>query len=117
MAQSPNFFSNFNFPEYEYREYPMWVTLDGDGHPTEEAYNPKKPGVLTRVQVRDYDELMALQAGEAEIGSDQMIRTEDDERADLYTAAAQAGAKIDKRWTVEKIRQAIDEHVSGGHVL
>jgi hypothetical protein len=108
-------YDTFTFADYEFREFPMAVSMDEEGLPTKEPYGPKGKR-REQIIVKSAAELKALVEGDAVI-EDGKIRTEEDEKADLLTAAAQAGAKVDRRWSPERIRKAIDDHVSGEQPL
>lgn len=104
-----SFYDNMEFPDYEFRQFPLAVALDEDGKPTKDPYVPgSKPKKLREVvTVANEAELEALLGGEVEV-VDGKIRTEEDEKADLITEAAQVGAQVDKKWSPERMRKAID---------
>lgn len=111
-------YDNFIFPDYEYREWPMAISLDEEGRPTKDPFVPNtKPKRLREVViVQNEDELTALLEGSAEVQGSR-IRTEADEKADLLTRAAQMGVKVDKSWSADRIRKTLDEKVSETHPL
>lgn len=108
-------YDNMEFPAYEHREFPMAIpVVDGKVQPTPyDDRNKAHPVVIVHSQ----EELDVLKGGGADLvpvnpdaaTSALRIETEDDVRAQLYVEAEQAGAKIDKRWSVEKIQRAIAE--------
>lgn len=114
--QPPNtVFDRMTFPEYEFREFPYAVpVVDGVVQPT--AYDAKHKAHPV-VIVNSQDELDALKGGGAvlvpmapdALASASRIETEEDVRERLYIQAEQAGARIDKRWSVERIEKAISE--------
>ncbi len=104
------------FPVADYAEFPRAVPyVDGKVMPT--PYNDKhKPHPI--VIVNSQDELDALKGGPSVVlvplntmadDTPARLQTEDDIRAALYIQAEQIGAKIDKRWSVDKIEAAIRE--------
>ncbi len=105
-------YDQMEFPEYEFREFPMEVPyVDGQVMPT--PYNEKHKPHPT-VRVNSQEELDALTAGEVEVipaGPDTTaarVRTEDDERAELLLKADQNDIKVDKRWSLERLRLAVN---------
>lgn len=86
-ALALNRYTNMEFPEYEYVEFPKWVTPEG-GKPT---------------LVQDEEEEATVMAG-AEV-----VR-EEDERAEVHLEAQNKGVQFDKRWSVQRIRTAIVDH-------
>ena len=107
------------FPDYEYSEFPMAIpVVKGKIMPTPYDENHKPHPVVI---VQDQAELDALRGPEAVLvpidGNSRStalrVEGEDDIRKALYLQAEQCGAKIDKRWAVEKIEDAIKAHVEG----
>jgi len=110
-------YDDMAFPDYQYREFPTAVpVVDGVVQPTPYDENHKAHPV---VMVNSQAELDALMGGDAELVSENYektvsrVKTEDDEREALYVEADQKGVKVDKRWSVEKIRKAIADHEEG----
>ncbi len=99
------------FPSYEYREWPKHVYVTPDGKPSETPYREegKRRVPLDFVVVNSQEEFDLLHEGQVAM-VDGRIRSEDDDRAALYLAAEKVGAKIDKRWAVEKIASEIEAH-------
>lgn len=114
--QIPNtIYDRMAFAEYEFREFPYAVPVV-DGVVQATAYDAKHKAHPV-VVVNSQEELDALKGGEAvlvpvapnAVESASRIETEDDVRDRLYVQAEQAGARIDKRWSVERIEKAISE--------
>lgn len=82
-----NRFTNMEFPDYEFVEFPKWVT-PADGK-----------AVLVQTEAEEA----------AVMGGEEIVR-EDDVRADLVAEATLKAVKFDKRWSLERIRNAIDDH-------
>jgi hypothetical protein len=103
------FYDKMEFPDYSYNEWPRAIAIDEDGKPTKDPYVPgSKPKKLRDVvTVNSEAELEALLEGAVEV-VDGKIRTEDDEKDDLITEAAQVGAQVDKKWSPDRMRKAID---------
>lgn len=108
-------YDQMTFPEYEFREFPMAVPVL-DGVVQKSAYDAKRKAHPV-VIVNSEEELEALMEGVAvtvPVNSDALVsasrvKTEEDEREALYVTADQVGAKIDKRWSIERIEKAIAE--------
>lgn len=114
-------YDKMTFPDYEFIEFPTAIPLV-DGVPCFDPEVLKAPydrslkpqRAYPVVMVASQAELDALKAG-AEVvavnpdavGSASRVKTEEDEREALYVTAEQVGAKIDKRWSVERIETAI----------
>jgi len=108
-------FDKMTFPDYEYREFPKAIpVVDGVIQPTPyNSRNKAHPVVI----VKDQAEWDALKAGSVNlvpvnpdvVQSAERLESEDDVRERLYVEADQAGAKIDKRWSIERIEKAIAE--------
>lgn len=132
MAEAPapkqlptTVYDKMQFPEYEFREFPMAVPMvDGvpcfDPDVLKKPYdfsNPRKPKPYPIVTVKSQEELNQLRAGEVEVTppnphnatETQRVVTEDEEREALYVRAEQLKVKIDKRWSVERIEKAISD--------
>lgn len=112
-------FDNMNFPDYEFAEFPMAIpVVDGVIQPTPyDERHKAHPVVIVNSQA----ELEALKGPEVKLvavnphdpASTLRVESEDDIRAALYVQADQAGVKIDKRWSVERIEQALQDHAAG----
>lgn len=100
-----------------YREFPMAVPMK-DGAPCFDPevirapydYTTKPPTLLPIVRVNSQEELDALKAGaELTVGPNEtmLVKSPDDEKAELMFRAGQLGLKVDKRWGADRIRQAI----------
>lgn len=122
MSQAPTIkqrrstmYDNMEFEPVEYREFPMAIpVVGGVVQPTPyDARGKSHPVVIVHSQA----ELDELKGGDAKLvavnpdalDSPKRLVTEDDERAQLYIDAEQAGATIDRRWSTAKIQRAIAE--------
>lgn len=127
MSQAPTFkqqrhtaFDQMEFPQVEYREFPMAVpVVDGVVQPTPyDAKHKAHPVVIVNSQA----ELDALKGGDVEtvpvnpdaLSSPMRMKTEEDEREALYVRADQLGVTYDKRWKTERIQRAIAEANDSG---
>lgn len=131
MAEAPTpkqiantIYDKMEFPQYEFREFPVAIPLvDGvpcfDPEVLKAPYDRrlKPPQPYPVVRVYSQAELDELKGGSAKlvpenpdaVSSPKRVETEDDVRAQLYVEAEQAGATIDRRWSVAKIQRAIAE--------
>lgn len=82
-------YANIQFPDYEYREYPKWVSRKLDD-------GAKSDPVL----VHSEEEERVLQGG------GEVVRT-DELKATLIEQAKTMGVMIDKRWSPERLRAAM----------
>lgn len=114
--QIPNtMYDRMAFPEYEFREWPQAIPVV-DGVVQKSPYDARRKAHPV-VMVHSQEELDALLSGSARVVpvnpdavvSAGRVESEDDIRADLYVRADQVGAKIDKRWSIERIERAIAE--------
>lgn len=122
MSQAPTIkqhrntmYDNMEFEPVEFREFPMAIpVVNGVVQPTPyDAKGKSHPVVIVHNQF----ELDELKGGEAKLVpvnpeallSPKRVETEEDVRAQLYVEADQAGAQIDRRWSVAKIQRAIAE--------
>jgi hypothetical protein len=121
-------YENTEWPEYEFREFPMMVYPGSkDGGKTPDP-DPRRPGKFLQeaVTVASEDERRAaldLAPAEPEsapapkapklvqTGSKGVSRLEtpEDERTALLQAAETAGIMVDKSWSTARIQAAIDE--------
>jgi len=105
-------FDNMEFPPYEFREFPQAVpVVGGKVMPTPYDERGKSHPVVI---VESHAELDALQGPEVTLvpvtegaGHAMRVENEDDIRAVLYTQAEQAGVQIDKRWSVARIEETL----------
>lgn len=122
-------FDAMTFPEYEFRDYPKAIAVarklprnltdpaeleDGDRHfnvSTGELLAVVEAGVWVSIPrcvvVADEAEerrLLNLTPKPKLVA----VTTEEDERASVLRLAEQVGAEIDKRWTTERIRAAVE---------
>lgn len=90
-SKALNRYENMEFPDYEYQEYPMAITVGAD-----EAGRPIQ-------QIAENEEERAKLETGAEV-----VR-EADVRENLIQQCTNRGIQIDKRWTTDRIQRAIDE--------
>lgn len=88
MSKTFTVFDTMTFPDYEFQEYPKHVYPNG----------PDKP----YVEVRSAEE-------EAEAMRSGTVVREEEEHERLVVVATIKGVKIDKRWGVKRLRDAISE--------
>lgn len=106
-------YDEMEFGDYEFREFPMAVpVVDGVIQPTPYDGNKKAHPVVIVNSQAEYD---ALKGGDVEVvpqdyeGTVSRVKTEDDEIEALMTEASQAGVKLDRRWSPERMRKTIDD--------
>jgi|GEM_PF-4674420 len=80
-------YTNMKFPDYEFREFPKFVTPDGG-----------EPVLVQNAE----EEAEALKTGEAPI-------REEDERKRLIILAEVKGVQIDKRWSAARMTKTIED--------
>ena len=106
-------YDSMDFGDYEFREFPMAVPVVG-GVIQKTPYDANRkahPVVIVNSQA-EYD---ALKGGEAEVvpedydGAVSRVKTEDDEIEALLIEASQAGVKLDRRWSPERMRKTLDD--------
>lgn len=108
-------YDHMEFPPYEFNEFPMAVPVV-DGVVQKTPYDAKRKAHPV-VIVNSEEELEALMQDQADlvpvnpdaVVTAQRVKTEDDERDELYLRAEQLGVKVDKRWSIERIQKALDE--------
>lgn len=95
--------------DYAFHEFPLCVPLDEDGVPTKDPYivQGKRRILRPTVTVGSAEELQQLLDGA--VVENGQLRTEEVERQELLTMAAECGAKVDGRWSLDKMRAKIDE--------
>lgn len=112
-------YENMEWPDWEFREYPMMV-YPGAKDPRKPEYEVadrgrnrgrtvlRFPGVV----VKNDEELKAVLDGSAEFNpTSGEILTEEDSRQALIRECMTQGLQIDKRWGVEKLQKALDDHI------
>jgi hypothetical protein len=105
-------YDKMEFPGYEFREFPAAVpVVGGKVMPTPYDERGKSHPVVI---VESQAELDALQGPEVTLvpvtegsGHAMRVENEDDIRKVLYVQAEQAGVTIDKRWSVARIEDAL----------
>lgn len=86
MSSTHPLYPNMVFPDYEFREYPKWVTPEG-GEP---------------VLVNDAsEEAEVLQTGE--------VLRDEDAKADVIAELTAKGVQFDKRWGLARLQKALAE--------
>lgn len=112
-------YDNMVFPEYEFREFPQAIPVVGGKimpTPYDERHKPY-PVVIVDSQ----EELDALSGPEVTLvpisedvrNSAMRVESDTDIKAALILQGEQIGAKIDKRWTAERMEEAIKDHMDG----
>lgn len=117
--QIPNtVYDHMEFPAYEFEEWPQAVPVNDAGELQPTPYQPPlKSGKVEAwpvVIVHSQAELDALRGPEVTLvpvseagGNALRVEGEDDIRKALYIQAEQAGVKIDKKWSVARIEDAL----------
>lgn len=117
------------FPDYEFHEWPQAVPVNEAGELQPTPYQPPlKSGKIEAwpvVIVHSQAELDALRGPEVTLvpvnpdapASALRVESEDDIRKALYLQAEQAGVKIDKKWSVARIEDALRTAAAGGEVV
>lgn len=118
MAREHPRYANFEWPEYEFREFPLMIYPgSADGGKTPDPLMRKGhrvPGKFVQdgVVVNSPEEMkLALESEDLETveeGGVTRIKTPEDERQELLGRAETAGVKVDKRWSATRIQDAID---------
>lgn len=119
FKQIPNtMYDQMVFPDYEFEEWPQAVPVNDAGELQATPYQPPlksgKVELWPVVIVGSQAELDALRGPEVTLvpiseagGAALRVEAEDDIRKVLYTQAEQAGVKIDKKWSVARIEDAL----------
>lgn len=109
-------YANFDWPDYEFREYPMMVYPGATDQ--KKPYGPDgKPlkGVIVNSAEEAAEALMGDEAP-ALVPTDSpgtsRLETEEDRKLSAIAQAEALGVQVDKRWGLAKIEAAIDEHVA-----
>jgi hypothetical protein len=111
------------WPEYEFKEFPMMVypgSKDGGKTPDRDPKKPRKylqtPVVVNNeaelrtalaLAPEDVDEATASNSGIGR-GTARRMKTADDERAVLLEEADSLGLTVDKSWSIARLQDAID---------
>lgn len=115
MAKEHPRYANTEWPDPEFQDYPRMVYPGGLDSKVPAAQVKRllpgaKPGPNQGVIVNDPEEERIVMAGG-------VIVREGDEKAELLNRAERLGARVDKRWGVEKLREVVEaaetEAVSG----
>lgn len=111
-------YANFEFPDYEFHEYPMMVY---PGAPDQKKpYHPDTGKRLKGVVVANEEEMRRVlgdpddtAGARVAAGSPdtQRLESPEDLKEKAIRQAERLGVKIDKRWNIERIEAAIDQHV------
>jgi hypothetical protein len=104
-------YDNMEFAPYEFRAFPRAVPIGPDGKPSDTPYEKvgKRNVSLPVIEVQTQEEFDLLMGGDVALVEGR-VRTEDDDRRALYLEADRVGAKVDKRWSVERIASEIEAH-------
>lgn len=122
-------YENTDWPDYEFREFPMMVypgSSDGGRTPDRD---PKKPGAFLQdaivvnneaerraaleLEPEEAEEAPAARKAEFVETSSRGVRrlkTADDDRAEALEEADALGVQVDKSWSLARIQDAIDTH-------
>ncbi len=112
--KASSMYDQFDFPDYEFAEFPMAVPVNEAGEVQKTPYRePTKSGKIETwpvVHVKDQAELSALLSGAAVIPASGAARVESEEdvKDRLVLRAGQVGAKVDRKWTPERMEAAIE---------
>lgn len=127
-------YENTEWPDYEFREYPMMV-YPGADDPLKpyKASGREKGKPLAGILVNNDEErriALGLDEEEAEdtgatrkavptrggktmptsVKGVDRLRTDDDDKGDLLQEAENLGVKVDRTWSVARIQDALDTH-------
>lgn len=112
----------FEWPDYEFNEYPMMVYPGAADQKKPYGANGKPLAGIVVNNEAEYAE--ALGAGDnaepvatVEEKGVTRLKTEADEQVDLLAEAEVLGVKVDKRWGPARIQDAIDTHKAGKDVV
>lgn len=127
MAKTHPRYAEMEFPDWEFHEFPMAVYPgSADGGKTPDRDHRGQPRQQAVIVQNEEERRTVLEIAEAVApepaftpaaklvseGGVQRLATEADERADLISQAEVLGVQIDKRWSLARIQDAIDEHRS-----
>ena len=124
-VKQPTVYDQFDFPEYEYSEFPRAIPVNeaGEVQPTPYKPNGKTWGV---VHVQDQAEFDALMGGAKLIevnptaieSSPKRVETEQDIKDRLLALAKRSAGRARgwRRWSPERMQKALDDHRSRGEV-
>lgn len=107
-----------SWPDYEYREYPLMVYpgAKDQAKPYDAKGRPLKGIVVNNDEERD-EALGATAPETVQEGGVTRLKTEADDHAELLAQAEVMGVKVDKRWGVARLQDAIDTHRAGKDVV
>lgn len=106
-------YENMEWPDWEFREYPMMVYPGAKDIRVPEYHKDGKlagklvhPGVI----VQHDGELEKVLAGEIELNeSGTGLITDEDVRGGLIQELTRLGVQFDRRWGIEKLQNALDD--------
>lgn len=114
-------YTNFEWPDYEFREFPMMVY---PGAPDQKKPYGRDGKPLKGVLVNDEAEYAQVMGDggtaatvETSASGVSRVRTEADQKAALVEEAETLGVTFDKRWSVARIQDAIDAHRNQAEVV
>lgn len=94
-------YPRMNFPLYEFVQFPEWVTAPDGWEPSgKEEIDRSEPGKV-KVLVHDEDQKRRVLDGGVLDGA------EPDEKAALMAMAERKGIVVDKRWSLDTLRQKV----------
>lgn len=94
-------YPHIQFPGYEFVQFPEWVVAPEGWQPTgAETLDKSDPGKV-KVLVHDEDEKRRVLEGVAPVSG------ETDEKTELLALADRKGIIVDKRWSLETLRQKV----------
>lgn len=94
-------YPRMNFPAYEFVQFPEWVTAPEGWQPTGGEQIDRSEAGKVKVLVHDEDEKRRILEG------GQLASDETDEKTALMDMAARKGIAVDKRWSLETLRQKV----------
>lgn len=117
-------YAAMEFPDYEYREYPLMVYPGAADQAKPYGKNGKPLAGIVVNNEAEYREALGLDADKGATAPETVedkgvtrLKTPEDERADLLAEAETAGVQVDKRWSAARIQDAIDTHRAAKDVV
>lgn len=103
-----------DWPEYEFREYPMMVYPGSEDNGKTPDRDDRGRPVQKGVIVNSDEELRAVLSADAktipigpEKNAPERVETPDDAKAAILEEAKKLGVEVDARWSIARIEQAI----------
>lgn len=115
-------YQSHEWPDYEFNEYPMMVYPGAADQKKPYGANGKPLAGIVVNNEAEFREALGLdEDGKAPATVEDKgvtrLKTEADEQADLLAEAEVLGVKVDKRWGLAKLQDAIDTHKAGKDVV